>query len=233
MAEDNSSLTKLKAAGNALFRTFGSDFLNGICWPFGSLIDLGTAYRDQRAAQNMAILIKDLEARVDNLEDRLKSIVDGATAEKIQQVILQVLREPNEEKIGFFASIIAGDILQLELDWDKELQIEFIATIGQLSGPELIILRAMFRRTPGEALMLTSRGNTWLDPQIVINKSTEAWIDSLVKKGLVVDASIEQIQMGFGSPGHNSVKSGSAVRLSTFARSMIEYMLQMQATAKS
>lgn len=179
--------------------------------------------------QNLEIFVNELKVRVCNLEQKLNAIEDGATVKRIQQIIFQTLKETDQEKISFYASVVAGELLQITYDWDQDLQIEFTNTIIQLAGAELILLKALYGRRRDEAVQISPRGSGWLVPHITINKSTLAWIDLLVKKGLVEDASVEQLQSGFGSPGPSSVKSRSAVRLSTFACSMIDYMLDVQA----
>ncbi len=221
-------LLKIEAGWDAFVRAIAPEALNVACPELGILFALGIAYTDQRAAQNIEILVTELQASVENLELRLNAIEDGATAMKIKQIILQVVKENAQDKISFYAGIIAGELLHTKYDWDQELQTEFTNTIAHLARAELILLQALYDHRRNEAVKISPKGSVWLAPSITIDNSTLAWIDSLVKKGLIDDVSYEQIQSGFGSPGVSSVKSRSAVRLSSFARSMIEYMLDVQ-----
>jgi hypothetical protein len=228
MPKSNSRLSKAKAAAKALIRTVGPDVLNNFIPGLGTAVSFGMAYKQQRAAQNLDLLLKELTARVDQLEEKLTSITNGAAAEKIEKIVRRVVEEPDSTKISFYAAVIAGELSPSTSDWDEQLQTQFVNTIGELAGPELIILEAMCERKPGESLPLPERGKTWLDKRIIVNPTWLAWIDSLVRKGLVVDASIERLRPSVIQYGSPSGKSGSAYRLSNFARSMIEFMVQMQ-----
>jgi hypothetical protein len=212
----------------ALSRALIPEFLKATCPGLGVVFALGAAYKDERMSSNIEKLVRELKARVDNIEQCFNDLKDGVLAEKIMQLILQATQESNEDKISFFAGVIAGELLHKKWDWDEELRNEFEHIILQLSGPEMIILKAMHDRKPNESLKLSPKGSHWLIPQITCDATTKAWIDSLIRKGLVEDASLEQIQTGQGGSGPNTVKSRSAFRLSIFARSMIDYLLKVQ-----
>lgn len=222
-------IEQVKAHAIAAIKTFAPACINLLCPGLGRLFELGDAYTNERAAQNFEKLIELLHHRVHNLEERLNKIEDGASAEKIKSLIKQICLETYAEKISFYASIIAGEIMQTSSDWDNELQDQFVKTINDLTGPELIILQAMNERKPGESLSLPDRGKTWLDKRIVVNPTWLAWIDSLGKKGLVIDASFEKLSSNLTQL---PVKSGTAYRLSNFARSMIEFMREVQKTTE-
>ncbi|NGX57569.1 MAG: hypothetical protein K940chlam3_00462 [Chlamydiae bacterium] len=221
---------KVKALIRGAVKTLVPEVLNAVVPGFGIIANLANAYRDEYASANMEVLIAELSIRVDSIEERLTGITDGQVAEAIERAMAQALVERSREKIGFYAGLIAGELLRTKFDWDVELREQFDETIAKLSGPELVILHAMHNRKRGEAISFSAKGGNWLTSQIKMNDTTMAWIDSLIRKGLVIDASVEKMQTGFGSPGAKSVKSRSAVSLSTFARTMIDYMLQVQAT---
>ncbi len=195
----------------------------------GSIVDLAVSYSDERGAENIRQLFSDLSSRVSSLSERLDGIESAQTAEAILGVIALAFKERTLEKMGFFAGILAGELLDVQFDWELELREQFNEMIAGLTGPEITILCAMYHRKQGEALPIPQRqGGNWLSPDIQWNNSTNSWIDSLVNKGLICDASIEKMQTGFGSPGSKSVKSRSSVGLSPYARTMIEYMLYVQ-----
>ncbi len=230
MSDEISLTTKFKAFSSAAFRTFTPVGLDRIFPGFGlgKIFELGTIYRDTCAAQNIKILLKQLKYRVDNLKKKLESIENGEIAAKIQQLIQIAANERNDEKISFCAAVIAGLLNQPEYDMISELQEEFIETIINLSGLELVLLQALYERKPDEAVSIPKKGSTWLNQKITINDTTMAWIDVLVKKGLVEDASFETKKGSKIISTSSFVKSRTVVRLSTFARSMIVYLLSVQ-----
>lgn len=228
---NNDLLEQAKAHWIALTKTCAPACLDFLCPGSGRIFELGLAYTEARAAQNLEKAFDLLKARVDNLEQKFHALNDGERAAEIRQTLLQIAGEKNEEKISFYAGIIAGNLHHTVYDWDHDLQTEFTSTIAQLSMPELTLLQALYDRKLGEAVKIPEKGKTWLTPNITIDDSILAWIDLLIKKGLVEDASVEQLEsrLGWGAPGHGQIKTRSAVRPSIFARSMISYMLKVQA----
>lgn len=220
----------MKALINASFKVLGPLVLDGIHPGLGRLADLASSYFDEQGAENIKQLIIELKNRVYSFDERIANVESTQTAAAIQEVIRLAAKERVKEKIGFYAGLIAGELLSVQFDWEIELREQLNEAIVGLAGPEVVILYAMYQRNRGEAISVpqSKGGGNWLSPVIHWNDSTVAWIDSLIRKGLVFDASIELMQTGFGSPGPNSVKSRSSIGLSTFARTMIDYMLQVQ-----
>lgn len=164
--------------------------------------------------------LKDLELEAEKIHQRFEK-----QASFIVEVLDRVKKEKFDEKIHFYAGATA-EVIRNDVD-DLQLKQEFVNIIAELSRMELIILEALEGRRRGEVLALSPRGNTFLRGDIVINDITLAWIDSLIRKGLVIDASIENVQSGY-TPTPRQVTSRSAIRLSDLARIMIEYMRSVQ-----
>ena len=137
MQSDDTLLIKPETGWSAAFRTLVPEALNIACPGLGSLLSMALAYDDQRAAQNLEIFVNDLKNRVCNLEEKLNAIEDRATVKRIQQIIFQTLKESDQEKISFYASVVAGELLNITYDWDQDLQIEFTNTIIQLAEQNL------------------------------------------------------------------------------------------------
>lgn len=182
---------------------------------------------------------KNLEMFVSHLDQRLKGFVleteeIRARFEKQSDFIVEVLnrvkRERAEEKIMFYVGA-AAEFIRNDVP-DQDLKREFVCIISDLSRMELIILEALEGRRRGEVLSLSSKGGTFLREDLIINDISLAWIDSLIRKGLVIDASVENVQSGY-TPSPRKVASRSAIRLSDLARSMIEYMRSVQPTSMS
>ena len=193
----------------------------------GTGLSCALNYYERRGQKNVEIFLIRLDERMKGLEletEEMRARFE-TQADFIVEILDRVRREKAEEKITFYAgaaaAIIRSDIL------DQDLWREFVSTIADLSKMELIFLEVLERRRIGEVLSLPSNGGTFLRGDIVIDATTRAWIDNLIRKGLVIDASVENVQSGH-TPNPRKVASRSAIRLSDFARSMIGYMRSMQ-----
>ena len=182
---------------------------------------------------------KSLEAFLTQLDDRLRGLALETEemrerfekqADFIIEILNRVKQERAEEKITFYAGA-AAEIIRNDVP-DQDLKREFVGIISDLSKIELIILEALEGRRRGEVLSLSSKGGTFLRRDLIINDISLAWIDSLIRKGLVIDASVENVQSGY-TPSPRKVVSRSAIRLSDLARSMIEYMRSVQSRSPS
>lgn len=188
----------------------------------GTGLSCALSYYERQGQKNLEMFVAQLDARLKGFALETEEI--RARFEKQADFIVEVLnrvkRERAHEKILFYAGataeIIRNDIL------DTDLKREFICIISDLSKMELIILEALEGRRRGEVLNLP-RGGTFLRGDLTINDNSLAWIDSLIRKGLVIDASIENVQSGY-TTNPRKVESRSAIKLSDLARSMIGYM---------
>jgi predicted XRE-type DNA-binding protein len=196
----------------------------------GGVLAAVQAYQERRVFDNLTQLIKVLDGRVHDLEEKFASAIDdgGERAEIIAQIVEKVQNEQNREKISFYAGVITGVLEKKNYEWDRDLRAEFENTICRLSGPELLILQHLHNRKPSEEVPLSLSGGKWLGPDITMNSCTMAWLESLISKGLLIDASVERVQNGLHVVSNGPVKSRSFVRLSSYARMMIDYMKQVQ-----
>ncbi len=193
----------------------------------GTGLSCAVSFYERQSQRNLEFFVTSLDNRLKNLE--LESEKMQQQFEKHSSFILEVLeqvkKEKCDEKINFYVGATA-ETIQNDVE-DSELKQEFVNIISKLSSKELIILEALEGRRRGEAVTLSPRGSTFLRGDLVINDVTLAWIDSLIKKGLVIDASIENVQSGY-APTPRQVTSRSALRLSDLARALIEYMRSVQ-----
>jgi hypothetical protein len=232
MTDGNQMLSKIKAFGVSAMKTLVPVGLNRIpCYgkSLSKVLEFGVAYKEELSSRSLKVFVEQLSCRVSKLEEKLESIDNGELAEQIQKFIKIAAEERNEEKIAFCAAIVSGLIINFENNKVTELYDEFIQTIINLSGFELILLKALYSRKPGEAVSLSNKGRNWLNQNIVIDDTTLAWIDVLVKKGLVEDASFETKNRSV-IPTTSFVKSRTSFKLSKFARAMIDYMFSVQNT---
>ncbi len=193
----------------------------------GTALSCALAYYEKQEQRNFEIFVGSLDERLMDLELEAEEIRQRfeKQASFIVEVLDQVKKEKAEEKIHFYAEATA-EVIRHDVQ-ELELKQEFVSIIGGLSRVELILLEAFEGRRRGEVLTLPQRGGTFLRVDLVINNTTLAWIDSLIRKGLVLDASIENVQSGY-TPTPRKVTSRSAIKLSDFARIMIEYMRSVQ-----
>ena len=186
--------------------------------PFlGVVISTAENYRAEIGAIRSKELVDQLNRRVTSAEEKLANITDGLNAENIEKIFAWACKERVTEKMDFYAGLIAGELLGISFDWEIELREQFNEKIAHLSVPEIMILKAMYDRKNGEVIAFSLKKGHWLIPEIKSSKTTLAWVDSLITNGLVVDASIEKLQEGFGNPCANSVKNRSGLKLSTYA----------------
>lgn len=193
----------------------------------GTGLSCALAYYERQGQRNLEMFVTSLDERLKDLELEAEKIHHRfeKQASFIVEVLDRVKKEKFDEKIHFYAEVTA-EIIRNDVE-DLQLKQEFVNIIAELSGMELIILKALEGRKRGEVLTLSPRGGTFLQGDIVINDTTLAWIDSLIRKGLVIDASIQNVQSGYTS-NPRQVTSRSAIRLSDLARIMIEYMRSVQ-----
>ena len=83
----NDHLQQLKAHILAFVKTRMPTYLDRILPGLGIFFELGIEYSNERAAQNLEKLVKLLQVRVQNLEDKLKTIPDGLTAKKNKRTL--------------------------------------------------------------------------------------------------------------------------------------------------
>jgi len=147
----------------------------------------------------------------------------------IIEVINLMLKEKHEDRIKFYAGAVAEAIQAVSEEVaERDLKVEFVKVISDLSNFELIVLEAMARRQRGEVWDIpTRKGSGFLVPGVEINPTTLSWIDLLIQKGLVSDVSIEKIQQGVGL-SQARVTGRSSIRISDFGRSVIAYMLNFK-----
>jgi hypothetical protein len=167
--------------------------------------------------------VSELSLEVDELKKRFEQ-----HSCFIVEVINLALREKHEERMAFYASVVAERIENIsEEEADQELKLEFVKVVSNLSNFELILLEAMARRQRGEVWDIpTRRGSGFLVAGVQITPNTLSWIDLLIQKGLVSDVSVEKIQQGIGmGPPQGKVNGRSSIRISDFGRNVIAYML--------
>lgn len=201
--------------------------LDCVSYGVGTGLSCALAYYERQGQRNFEIFVTSLDERLKDLELETEKIYKRfeKQASFIVEILDRVKKEKFDDKIHFYAGATA-EVIRSDVE-DLQLKEEFVNIIAELSGMELIILEALERRKRGEVLNLSPRGVTFLRGDIVINDTTLAWIDSLIRKGLVIDASVENVQVGY-TPNPRQVTSRSAIRLSNLARIMIEYMRSVQ-----
>ena len=184
-------------------------------------------YYERQGQKNLEMFIKQLDERLKDLalETEEIRVRFDKQAHFIVEIVERVKCEKTEEKIAFYVGA-AVEVIQKDVS-DQGLQREFVNIIAGLSEMELIWLEALEQRGKRENLTIPRRGESFLRHDLIADDTNLAWFDSLIRKGLVVDVSIENIQSGYTTTPCK-VLSRSAIRLSDLARSMIEYMKRVQ-----
>lgn len=231
MIENFNLVTELKNVAKTTLMVGLPLILENYSPGLGTGLTVALQYLSTSEQRNLMDFLEQLELRLQHVELKTESFQEMFKSES--QLVIEAMNgaihEKVQEKIAFYVGAASEALLiGSESMYDQDLKVEYIRIISELSGFELKLLQALEKRPRGESLSIPFRGK-FLHPDIEINDKTRAWIDILIRKGLIIDTSIEKINAGFESSSRKILER-SAIRLSNLARSMINYMLDVQKT---
>lgn len=229
---------RAKAATNSIAKTLSPIFLETHFpgYGLGPISQIWWNYKDERDLQILTELMSKLEDRVENLSQRLNA-VDETISIKIMSILDKLTQngtEADDRRISFCAAVITGLLNSPECTQTEDLHKRFLDVILSLSNTELNLLHAIYnhnRGKGGRTLKVSNKGATWLDGSITITPTTLAWIDQLIQKVLLEDASFEEESGSKLISTSTTIRSRSAIKLTMFAREMIEYLESTQNNA--